>query len=113
MTDIDRDDSEDASSAARDDSGGESDAANNQNHADGLPQFDDETLQEIDDFLIQIGVEVAQPGVANKWTPAEEGLLIFLREFKLPYAEIHEVSTLLLSLINARRFGPSLTDILR
>jgi hypothetical protein len=117
MTDIGRDESEDASLATHDDSDGnsdgDSDATNsqNQNQAEGQPQFDDETSQEIDDLLIQIGVEVSKPHTGNKWTPAEEGLLILLRQLKLPYAQIHEVSTLLLSLIKFRRLSPSLTDI--
>lgn len=72
--------------------GGRLPAQNNWRLVDGLPVFDAQTGQDIDNLLASIEDQVAAGNSAHKWVPAEEDLLLLLRRFRLSYADISTVS---------------------
>lgn len=63
--------------------------------AEGLPPFDDVTSQHIDNLLAQIATQVAHGNSAKKWVPAEDDLLLLLRQHRFPYAHICAVSKIM------------------
>jgi hypothetical protein len=67
------------------------DAQHSWRMAPDLPAFDDDTCEQIDDLLAQISAQVATHGKRGNWLPAEDDLLLLLRQFNLPYTFIYTV----------------------
>jgi hypothetical protein len=69
---------------------------------DGLPVFSNQTCQHIDDLLARVGAEAAKSNLAKKWVPAEDDLLLFLRQLQLSYAIISRVSLIIITILVPR-----------
>jgi hypothetical protein len=70
--------------------------------ADDLPVFSNQTSQHIDDLLAQIRAETAEKNSAKNWlhwVPAEDDLLLFLRQLQLSYANISTVSLIIITML--------------